>query len=924
MLTIRAMSDGKGYSARHLEHNDYYSEGERVVGQWHGRGAAMLGLEGEVRGEDFEALRQGLDPRTGEFLRQRHGVDRIGQDGERRSQERHLYDFTFSAPKSVSVMAILGEDPRLRAAHMLAVSEALREMESHAGTRVRQNGANSDRTTGNLALAVYHHDTSRELDPQLHTHAVAANLTYDGAEGRWKALQAASIYERRAYLTEVYRNALARQMRALGYEIEDRRDTRGRDCGFEIRGVSGDLLDKFSQRSQQRDIAIRTFVEKTGRRPTDNEVAVLVRETRADKLVDISTEQLRARQRDRLTEAEGRSLIELRRDGPAVDVAPAGPEPSLRHAQDHVFERVSVARDHEILTEALRHGRGRIDNRALKGSLSLQEFSGAILREGIEIATAQSLAREREMIACVNRGVGRFEPLCAGVPFVASDRLRPEQKKAVEFVLNSRDRAVGIRGAAGAGKTATLQELRRGLADAGHNVMALAPTMSAVEELHKVGFSGAATVERILHDQQMQCAAAASVIILDEAGMVSGRQMSELLQLVERSDARLVFCGDTRQIQSVEACDALRVLEKESRLKSAALIEVQRQTDRQYRDAIQELRRNPESGFQNLEQTGAVREVPWANRADAVAAAFDEAQRKVKPDGQTHSVLVICATHEEIDRVTDVVRAGRKRLGQLGDSHRIARDVSLGWTAAQKSDWRNFRTGQVLGFHRAVKGIGKDETLEVVRGDEKGVIVRNPRREERTVTGKQAQCFDVFERRAFEVGAGDRLLLTANRRQAGFRATNGEIVRVDHVEQDGRISLDDGRVVPRDYTHLAYGYAITAHRSQGKTVDAVIVSGDGMRKELFYVAASRGRESVTVITSDAETLRETVASSTARQSATELARKALVRVERGVRRGMDAARELVRYASRPIVAATRAEVWRAPRVERVHERGVSR
>jgi hypothetical protein len=576
-------------------------------------------------------------------------------------------------------------------------------------------------------------------------------------------------------------------MRALGYEIEDRRDTRGRDCGFEIRGVSGDLLNKFSQRSQQRDIAIRAFVEKTGRRPTDNEVAVLVRETRADKLVDISTEQLRARQRDRLTEAEGCSLLELRRDGPAVDLSPAAPGPSLRHAQDHVFERVSVARDHEILTEALRYGRGRIDTTALKGSLSMQEFSGAILREGIEIATAQSLAREREMIACVNRGVGRFEPLCAGVPFLASDRLRPEQKTAVEFVLNSRDRAVGICGAAGAGKTATLQELKRGLADAGRNVMALEPTMSAVEELHNVGFSGAATVERILHDQQMQSAAAASVIILDEAGMVSGRQMSELLQLVERSEARLVFCGDTRQIQSVEACDALRVLEKESRLKSAALTEVQRQTDREYRDAIQELRRNPERGFQKLEQTGAVREVPSSNRADAVAAAFDEAQRRVRPDGQTHSVLVICATHEEIDRVTDAVRTGRKRSGQLGDRHWIMRDVALGWTAAQKGDWRNFRTGQVLGFHRAVKGIGKDEALEVVRADEKRVIVRNQHGEERTVTGKQAQCFDVLERRAFEVAAGDRLLLTANRHQTGFRATNGEIVRVDHVEQDGRI-----------------------------------------------------------------------------------------------------------------------------------------
>src|SRR5450755_3966429 len=95
MLTIRAMSDGKGYSARHLEHSDYYAEGERVVGRWQGRGAQLLGLEGDVRGEAFEALRQGLDPQSGEFLRQRHGADRIGLNGETRSQARHLYDFTF-------------------------------------------------------------------------------------------------------------------------------------------------------------------------------------------------------------------------------------------------------------------------------------------------------------------------------------------------------------------------------------------------------------------------------------------------------------------------------------------------------------------------------------------------------------------------------------------------------------------------------------------------------------------------------------------------------------------------------------------------------------------------------------------------------------------------------------------------------------
>ena len=226
MLTIRAMSDGKGYSSRHLEHSDYYSEGERIAGEWSGRGAELLGLSGPVNTADFEALRQGLNPRTGEFLRIRHSADRTAADGSKLAQGRSLYDFTISAPKSVSVLAILGGDDRLIEAHRAAVAEALKEIETYAASRVRQTGANENRATGNLVLAVYHHDTSRELDPQLHTHAVAANLAFDGAEGRWKALQASDIYERRAYLSEVYRNALARQVRTLGYEIENQRDAR--------------------------------------------------------------------------------------------------------------------------------------------------------------------------------------------------------------------------------------------------------------------------------------------------------------------------------------------------------------------------------------------------------------------------------------------------------------------------------------------------------------------------------------------------------------------------------------------------------------------------------------------------------------------------------------------------------------------------
>ena len=175
-----------------------------------------------------------------------------------------------------------------------------------------------------------------------------------------RALKCAGLYERRSYLTEVYRNALAREVRALGHEIENCHDVRGRDKGFEIVGFSQDLLDKYSQRSAQRDAAIQEFTHSRGRAPTDNEVAVLVRETRADKLQEISTEQVRNFQQDRLTPDERQVLRAILKDAQAKSHSPqinrGMHETSLSYSEQHIFERLSVAREHEVLTEALRHG----------------------------------------------------------------------------------------------------------------------------------------------------------------------------------------------------------------------------------------------------------------------------------------------------------------------------------------------------------------------------------------------------------------------------------------------------------------------------------------------------------------------------------------------------------------------------------------
>ncbi len=140
------------------------------------------------------------------------------------------------------------------------------------------------------------------------------------------------------------------------------------------------------------------------------------------------------------------------------------------------------------------------------------------------------------------------------------------------------------------------------------------------------------------------------------------------------------------------------------------------------------------------------------------------------------------------------------------------------------------------------------------------------------VSPTQARSFSVHERGQIEIAPGDRLLLTGNRREPHFRATNGELARVRSID-GGRIQLEDGRKLPANYREFDHGYAITAHRSQGKTVDSVILSGDMMKQEQFYVAASRGRDQIMVITSDVDSLRESLGISSARPSATELARE---------------------------------------------------
>lgn len=858
MFTVVAqknLTDAKRYFEEHLTRNDYYAAQEIHPGQWIGLGAERLGLAAgqEVGCEPFEALCENQHPQTGErqTLRQNEKDNR-----------RVFYDFTCSAPKSVSILAVMLDDKRLVTAHEEAVEIAFRELESFAATRVRKQGRQTDRTTGNLVAARFTHTTSRALDPQLHTHCTVFNATFDDAEQTWKALQAGAMYDAIRYGTEVYRNALAGRIHALGYR------TVPADHGFQIEGVSEAVLQRFSKRSAQKNEVIREMEQKLGRELTNDEIAHAVHHSRDKKLKDISAAEVRARHLAELSPDELASLAGLRESANGLRAKSRSVDESqaVTHAVAHVFERKSVAAEHELLEAALAHGHGQVELPKLKEVL---RQSSELVATDKGYSTREILMTELTLIAAVTDGKSAVAPL--RYDYRPADWLSTDQQAAIRHVLQSTDRITGIRGLAGTGKTTALRELNAACDRAGYSLRFCAPTAAATDVLQKEGFHSV-TLETFLREDGRQLSPK-SVVVLDEAGAVSVDDMARLLRL----GVRVIFSGDTGQHGSVKRGDALRIIEEHSPYTFGQLTQIRRQHRADYRRVVElAAKKQTAAAFAELERLGDITELE-RDKLHAVAAAT-----YVSATEGRKSALLVAPTWAEIEAVTSQVRAELKTRGRLGTGEQEFRVFdSLSWTEAQKRDGRQYRAGQVLRFHKTVGGFARDESVEVVGVTDNSLCVRREDGSEILFPLKHGSRlsrgsapFDVGESKSLNVAPGDKLLLQANRSR---QFSNGELVEVKSVRA-GSIVLTDDRVIPSDYNTFTHGYAVTSHAAQGKTVDAVFVvasarSLPAVHREQFYVSISRGRDQCHVFTDDKELLRAHVTDSSARVAAIEAVTK---------------------------------------------------
>ena len=871
------LADGENAAdlrAKRLEH--------RNASTWHGAGAVALGLHPgkPVGARAFEKLLQG------QVIGTRIRLGRL-RDGQH--EHRPGFEITFSAPKSVSLAALLPTeehpdgDRAVRRAHDAAVRETLDWIES---TLLETRGWNPDTRRRPrvkapwMVAALFRHIASRNLDPQLHTHAVIANVTRDG-DGQWKSVEPTLLHRNARLIGAYYRDQLARQLIAKGYSILPAMV--GRLPSFELAGYGRDLREAFSTRRHE----ILAYVDDKGwdRGARAMQAATLATRKRKAEPVKSQLQQLwqdraQAKGLDTApTIARSRRPIVLPKGASALEI--------VHLCVRQLEERQSVFPEHQLEALALGHSPGRHSIGEIRDAVARMVGDGHLVEARLSRAdrafvTDRALKAERSTIALMKAGTGAGEALARDEDVAVrldGAGLTEGQEEAVRTILLSRDRVVGVQGRAGTGKTTMLRQVR---ALAGERpVIGLAPSTAAADVLGRETGIHTRTLQWLLARRRaagMKGQAletlkenfGGAVLVLDEASMVSTDQMRSLLRIADELDtSRVVLVGDSGQLRAVEAGQPFRLLQRAG-MTTAAMHDILRQRNPALRAAVQAvLAGDPGEAVELL--GSSVHEVAHEELGEMAARtwlALDPATRD--------STLLVAPTHALREEINRTVRETLADEGVLrGKPLRIERLVNLGLTRAEKGDVRNYREGDLVVFNQNLLNyrLKKDEILTVSGLDYNRVMLLHPDGKPRWIrpAGRSRYRLDVYETRPMDIRAGDRIRWTRNDKKRSL--INGERAEVEGIAKGRvRFRLADGRglslrVDDPQLRHIDHAWSSTVHGAQGSTADGVIAVLDSSHGALtdqstFYVEISRARDRAVVLTDNAEELVRVLADNT--------------------------------------------------------------
>ena len=888
----------------YYERDSYYARDDpahRNASAWIGRGAEALGLEGPVDADIFKDVLAGKVPDGSG--RQLGRKDRDGAIAHRPGR-----DLTFSAPKSVSLAALVGGDRRIVAAHDEAVRRTLAWIEGNVvetrmkdpetGRMVRADGQK-------MVAATFRHDTSRNLDPQLHTHAVIANMVR-GEDGKWRTMANEKLYASKMLIGAMYRSELAREMTRLGYRVEKTHA----DGRFEVAGVPRATIEAFSTRRAEIEAAMEA--RGLGKPAADPRLAERAALTTRSHKRDVDKDALRQSWKKQAAElgfdARGLASEAVEREagngGTARSDQVRGVEPEMEGEADraaawavaHLAEREAVFARTDLLAAALAWRPGAVTISEAEDAVARLEKTGTLHAAnasvlGDSLTTDKAIADEKETISLMERGRGASRPVMRSWvvgPMLHNGRLTEGQREAVKLILSSKDRTVGVQGYAGTGKTTMLDRARALAEKSGYRMIGLAPSASAVKTLSAEAGIESETLQRFLArnagvaegrltargEREMRAAFRRTVLVVDEGSFASTVQARDLLRIADTLRIpRVVLVGDEKQLDAVDAGKPFAQLQRAG-MKTAVMDEILRQRDAELKAAVRaSLAGDVRGAFEKL--GGRVAEVKPDNLAGAAAARWLRLSLR-----ERENTGLMAPSHELRQAINGHIRDRLARDGAIhGPALNVERLVSCGYTDAERSLAANYAPGDVVAFHRAYKSLGveKGEERRVVRVDHaRGTVMLEdgsgaavswrPRR-----VGGRRGAVEVYRVEEIELRAGDRIRWTRNDARLGL--VNGRTAEVASVGKDSvAFRLEDGRMPALDRSdpqlrHIDHAWASTVHAFQGRTVDNVIAVMEANHPHLttqksFYVEISRARHRAELVTDDAKALRERLETAT--------------------------------------------------------------
>ncbi len=884
MLSMSNVSSGHA-SSGYYKAEGYYLEGSNDAeksSQFYGKAAEEAGLTDTFSDDRFTAILDGQTP-DGKLL------GRI-RNGER--DHRAGIDLTFSAPKAVSIAALIGGDDRIIAAHTSAVKTALDYAEANlVQTRKYVNGKLQVETGGKIIAGIFQHDTSRALDPQLHTHAVIANMVKD-SNGDFRSLSNEALYDGKMLLGQIYRSALAENLQDLGYQ------TKPLDKGlFDIKGVPQELVDTFSKRREEIEQALKDKnYEQTA---VASSLAALA--TRSAKK-PAERAELRA-----AWDAEVKSLgINLgkelsaasRNPAPTQDAKDARVTEAVDFAVAHLSERAAVYSEKDLKMAAMKAFPGVTEKAVsteIKAYVTDRILHSVDLKNERYYTDVETIRLETENKALMSKGLSQSTVDMR----TTTDRLRMRnsdsaiqqklrrttltdgQKEAVHTVLGSSDQVVGVQGYGGTGKTYMLETAHRMAQARDYDIEGLAPSHKAVTALNDA-IPVASTIENALvrHENGANFGdKSRTILAVDEASMMSSDTMNRVLKMADAQGyAKVVLIGDIKQLDAVGAGSPFRALQ-DAGLPTALMSDIQRQrTDEGRTTVLQAIAGNIQaamSGVNLLTEVGSDKlDVVRKEVADQMAKAY-----LATPHDQRAGTGVIVLTNELRKEVNSQIQAGLIASNQIGGKTvSVPTLLSHNFTQAEAREIGSYREGDIVVVPVAPKDSNfKANTLYTVAAvdhDFNQLLLKSPEGEnvmlDLSYGSRDARNLAVFAEDKQRFVTGDRVKFKITDRTHGIFNSNEGTLK-DITDNSLIISRkgEDDLTIPKDSLAargMQLAYAATAHDFQGGTVDRVILgmtSGERLAtQKSFYVALSRMRDTIHLVTDDADKLAARITSET--------------------------------------------------------------